>query len=103
MTIKECMTTDVDLAHPNMTLCEVAEKMRDGDFGVLPVAEDDRLVGMITDRDIVIRGLASGMDDPRETKVRDVMSENVYYCFDDQDTEEVAENMGENQIRRLPV
>jgi CBS domain-containing protein len=97
------MTKKVDLAKPEMTLREVALKMRDGDFGALPVEENDRLVGMITDRDIVTRALAESKENPLDTKVREVMSENVYYCFDDQDAEDVARNMGQNQIRRLPV
>lgn len=103
MKIKDCMTMEVELARPDMTLKEVAQKMRDGDFGSLPVAEGDRLVGMITDRDIVTRALTSATGNPKDTTVREVMSENVYYCYEDQDVREVTENMGENQIRRLPV
>lgn len=103
MKIKDCMTKKVVLATPTMSLREVAGKMRDGDFGALPVAENDRLIGMITDRDIVTRALANQKESPMETKVRDVMSRNVYYCFEGQEIEEVAKNMGDNQIRRLPV
>jgi CBS domain-containing protein len=91
------------LGNPDMSLREAAQKMRDGDFGVLPVGENDRLIGMITDRDIVTRALADGLDNPMEKKVREVMSEDVCYCFEDQKVEDVAKNMGENQIRRLPV
>lgn len=103
MLIRDCMTEKVEIANPGMSLREAAQKMRDGDFGVLPVGENDRLVGMLTDRDIVTRALANGADNPLNTKVREVMSENVYYCFEDQKVEEVAKNMGQNQIRRLPV
>src|SRR6266404_5172007 len=103
MLIKNCMTKKVELANPNMSLREAAQKMRDGDFGALPVGEHDRLVGMITDRDIVTRALTSGTGNPMDSKVREVMSENVFYCFEDQKVEDVAKNMGENQIRRLPV
>lgn len=102
MLVRDCMTKTVELAEPGMSLRHAAEKMRDGDFGFLPVGENDRLVGMITDRDIAVRAVAEGKD-AKSTRVRDVMSEKVLYCFDDQTTEEVAENMGMNQVRRLPV
>jgi CBS domain-containing protein len=86
-----------------MTLREVARKMRDGDFGSMPVGENDRLVGMITDRDIVTRALSNGPGNPKETEVREVMSEDVYYCYEDEKVGKVAESMGEKQIRRMPV
>ena len=102
MLVKECMSKKVELADPEMSLSQAAKKMRDGDFGILPVRENDRLVGMITDRDIAVRAVAAGKD-PKQTKIRDVMSQKVLYCYDDQTTEEVARNMGDNQVRRLPV
>jgi CBS domain-containing protein len=102
MMVRECMTKTVDLIHPNLTLTDAAKKMRDGDYGVLPVGEKDRLVGMITDRDIAIRAVAEGAD-PKNTPVREVMSTRVLYCYDDQTLDEVSKNMGDNQIRRLPV
>ncbi len=102
MLVKECMTKQVELGNPDMTLCEVAKKMRDGKFGMLPIAENDRLVGMVTDRDLVIRGIAESKD-PSKTKVSDVMTKSVLYCFEDQTLDEVSENLGEQQIRRLPV
>src|SRR5262245_46431624 len=102
MFVRECMTKTVELASPDMTILEAACKMRDGDFGILPVGQNDRLVGMVTDRDIAIRATAEGKD-PNSTKVRDVMSVGTLYCYDDQTLEEVAKNMGENQVRRLPV
>lgn len=102
MLIKDCMSKKVELAKPGMSLQHAAQKMRDGDFGVLPVEEKDKLVGMITDRDIAIRAVAEGKEF-KKTKVKDVMSKKLLYCFEDQTTEEVAKNMGENQIRRLPV
>jgi CBS domain-containing protein len=71
------------------------------DVGVLPVGENDRLVGMITDRDIAIRGIANGKGP--KAKIRDVMSDEVLYCFEDQELDEVTHNMGHQQIRRLPV
>ncbi|TIU21989.1 MAG: CBS domain-containing protein, partial [Mesorhizobium sp.] len=80
---------------------EVAQIMGKLDAGVMPVGDHDRLVGMITDRDIAIRGVALGMGP--DTKVRDVMTPEVKYCFDDEDVEHVLENMGDLQVRRLPV
>lgn len=96
------MTKNVNVIEPACSLREAAEKMRDGDFGILPIAENDRLIGMITDRDIVVRAVAEGKD-PRQVTVRDVMSKEVLYCFEDQTLEEVAQNLGENRIRRLAV
>lgn len=96
------MTRNVEMVEPASSLREAAEKMREGDFGVLPVFEEDRLIGMITDRDIVVRAVAEGKD-PRQVQVRDVMTKSVLYCFEDQSLEEVADNLGENQIRRVPV
>jgi CBS domain-containing protein len=102
MQIRDVMTRDVMLTDPGMKLNEAAALMRDGDFGLLPVGENDRLVGTITDRDITIRAVAEGRD-PKTTAVRDAMSEGIYYCFDDQTVEEAAEVMSEAQIRRLPI
>ena len=102
MLVKDCMSKKVELGEPGMSLRHAAQKMRDGDFGSLPVGENDRLAGVITDRDIAVRAVAEGKD-PRQTKVREIMSDKVLYCYEDEPTEEVARNMGENQIRRLPV
>ena len=96
------MTRQVELGTPEMTLREAALKMRDGDFGSLPIYKNDKLIGMITDRDIAIRCVADG-DDIKKMKVGEVMTERVLYCFDDQSLDEVAQNLGDNQIRRLPV
>ena len=101
MKVSNCMTTDVQITDPDQTLREVAAMMGRLDAGALPVAENDRLVGMITDRDITIRGVAEGKGP--DTKVRDVMSTDVKYCFDDEDLEDVLHNMGDLQVRRLPV
>jgi CBS-domain-containing membrane protein len=76
--------------------------MREADTGVLPVAEGDRLIGMLTDRDVAVRLVAEGRD-PTQTKVRDVMTAEVRYVFEDEELEHVAENMAEQQVRRLPV
>ncbi|MGZ5279837.1 MAG: CBS domain-containing protein [Pseudobdellovibrionaceae bacterium] len=102
MLAKECMTKTVELGNPHMSLLEAAQIMRDGDFGILPIGENDRLMGMITDRDIVIRAVAEGKD-PKNIPVREIMSPKVLYCYEDQTLEEIASNLGDNQIRRLPV
>jgi CBS domain-containing protein len=102
MQLREIMTADVQLADPAMKLKDAAALMRDGDFGLLPVGENDRLVGTITDRDITVRAVAEGKD-PNTATVREAMSEGIRYCFEDQGADEAAELMSEEQIRRLPV
>lgn len=101
MKVSDIMTRDVRIANPNESLQEAAKAMATLDAGALPVGEDDHLVGMITDRDIAIRGIANGIGP--DGKIRDVMSKEVKYCFDDQDLDEVTQNMGDIQVRRLPV
>jgi CBS domain-containing protein len=102
MKISEIMTPEVELVAPDTKLSEIARKMRDDDVGSIPVAENDRLVGMVTDRDLVIRGLAQGRD-PANMSAREVMSNPIYYCYDDQTIEEVLDNMGDVHVRRLAV
>ncbi|MDQ6433060.1 CBS domain-containing protein [Mesorhizobium sp. LHD-90] len=101
MKIGHCMTRDVQIANPEQSMREVAQMMGRLDAGVMPVGDNDRLVGMITDRDIAVRGVAMGLGP--DAKVRDVMSTEVKYCFDDEEVEQVLENMGDLQVRRLPV
>jgi len=101
MKISECMTRDVKLASPDEKLREVAHVMADEDCGILPVGEQDRLVGIITDRDIAIQGIGTGKGP--DAKVRDVMSPEIKYCFEDDDAEDILRNMDELQVRRLPV
>jgi CBS domain-containing protein len=101
MKVREAMTSDVTMVTPEDTLKEAAELMAGLNVGLLPVGENDRLVGMISDRDIAIRGIGLGRGP--DTKVRDIMTSQVKYCFEDQNVEEVAENMGAIQVRRLPV
>jgi CBS domain-containing protein len=101
MKIREAMTPDVRLASPDQSIREAADMMADCDAGALPVGEGDRLVGVITDRDIVVRAVARGKS--LDTPVRDIVSKEVLYCFDDEETEHVAMNMGGNKVRRLPV
>jgi CBS domain-containing protein len=102
MQLKDVMTKNVQLTDPGTTLKSAAALMRDGDFGLLPVGENDRLVGTLSDRDIVVAAVAEGKD-PNSTAVRDAMSEGIAYCFEDQSVDEAAEVMRKRQIRRLPV
>ena len=101
MKVSDAMSRDVAVASPTESIRNAAKVMAKIDAGVLPVGENDRLVGMITDRDIAIRAVAQGK--APTTKVRDIMSQEVLYCYDDQDLDEVAQNMSEMKIRRLPV
>jgi CBS domain-containing protein len=101
MKVSEAMTTDVRIASPSQTIQEAARMMAELDAGVLPVGDNDRLVGMITDRDIAVRAVAQGMS--ADTPVSKVMSREVKYCFVDDEIDEVAHNMGDIQVRRLPV
>ena len=101
MRVAEAMTRDVRIANPDQTICDAAGLMVQCDAGAIPVSENDRLVGMITDRDIAVRAVAAGKGP--NTPVRDVMSRDVKYCFDDEDLAHVAKNMAEIRVRRLPV
>jgi CBS domain-containing protein len=101
MKVREAMTQDVCLARPEQTICDAARVMAQIDAGALPVEQDERLVGVITDRDIAVRAVAAGKSP--ETKVRDVMSREVLYCYEDQDLDAVIRNMGTVKVRRLPV
>jgi CBS domain-containing protein len=101
MRVKDAMTTDVKLISADHTIQEAARIMAEIDAGIVPVANGERLLGMITDRDIAVRAVAKGL--PPSAKVADVMSKEVLYCFEDQDIEEVVENMSDIQVRRLPV
>jgi CBS domain-containing protein len=101
MRIGDVMSRDVQVVNADATLRDAAEFMKRIDTGVLPVAEGDKLVGMITDRDIAIRGVANG--NGPDVSIRRVMSPEVKYCFEDEDVAHVAKNMAELQVRRLPV
>jgi CBS domain-containing protein len=102
MKVNDVMSVKVKLAHADDTLRSVARSMAEIDTGVLPVGENDRLIGIITDRDIVLRAVSQGLD-PDNTRARDVMSPQVHYCYANDDIEEIARTMGELQVRRLPV
>ncbi|MGH6987565.1 MAG: CBS domain-containing protein [Caulobacteraceae bacterium] len=95
------MSRDVRLASPGETMEAAAKTMSEIDAGVLPVGENDRLVGMLTDRDIAVRGVAQGKGP--QTPVREVMSSEIRYCYEDDEVKEAAKAMGELKLRRLPV
>ena len=102
MKVKDAMHKGVDWVSPDTPVSELAKLMREHDIGAIPIGENDRLIGMVTDRDITMRAVAEDRL-PSSTSVRDVMSEKIYYCFEDDDVEEAARCMAENQVRRLPI
>ena len=99
--LTDLLSRDVKVISPDTSIREAATQMREGDFGMLPVGENDRLIGAITDRDIAIRAVAQGKEG--HTKVREVMSEGIAWVFEDQSVEDAAKMMSERQVRRLPV
>ena len=101
MLVREAMTRDVHTVSPEQSIQEAARLMLQIDAGALPVGENDKLVGMVTDRDIAVRGVAGGK--PPTAAVREIMSRDIRYCFDDEDINHVSRNMGDQQVRRLPV
>lgn len=100
--ISQIMTKDVTVISPNDNVVEAARKMRDRNIGAIPVCDGKRLVGMITDRDITTRAVAEGKS-PSDAKVSDIMTNQVLWCFEDQSPGEVLQQMGDQQIRRIPV
>ena len=103
MKVKEIMTRDIDVVSPETTLRDAAERMNSLDVGVLPVCDNDRLVGMITDRDITVRATADGLD-PFATQVGEVMSKDeLITCGEDEDVEAATQKMRDKRVRRLPV
>jgi CBS domain-containing protein len=101
MNVRECMSHDVRTTSPQATIQEAARLMKAADAGAVPVGENDRLVGMITDRDIAVRAVAEGRS--FDTPVRDVMTAEIEYVFDDEDLDDVSMKMGDLKVRRLPV
>lgn len=101
MKIQECMSKDVKVCAPDDTIRDVARKMLECDCGIMPIAENDRLIGVITDRDIALRAVAEGKGP--DTPARSVMSTEVLYCYDDEDLQEVSDNLATLKIRRMPV
>jgi len=102
MRVCEVMTQGAECTQPDTTLADAAQRMKSLNVGALPVCEADRLVGLITDRDITVRATAQGCD-PRATTVREAMTPDIVYCFDDQLVGDAARIMEDHQIRRLPV
>jgi CBS domain-containing protein len=102
MQVKQAMHTGAQWVEPNTPLTRLAQLMQQHNIGAIPIGENDRLVGMVTDRDIVCRGLAAGLDLNRAT-ARDVMTKGIFYCDETQEVAEAARTMEQNKVRRLPV
>lgn len=102
MQLREIMTHEVHAVPPQTSLRHAAQKMKSWDIGVLPVCENDKLIGVITDRDIAVRAVAEGKD-PESCSVGNAMTPDLIYCYEDEDVERAAKLMEEKQIRRLPV
>ena len=102
MKAKDLMTTNPEIISPETTLKQAAEKMRDKNIGFLPIGEGDRLIGAITDRDVMIRGIVEGKD-PNTSSVRDVMTDKIRYCMENDNLDKVTEIMSDSQIRRIAV
>jgi len=102
MKVNEIMTSDFEKIASTSSLCEAAQRMKLSNIGFLPVQEGDKLIGLLTDRDLVIRGLAEGLD-PRSTPVKEIISSDIVYCYEDESVEDAARLMGDNQVRRLIV
>jgi CBS domain-containing protein len=100
MKISEIMTTNVECVTPETTVTELADKMKSLDVGFLAVCEKDRIAGTVTDRDIVIRGIAGGRD-LNSIKTREIMSKEVHWCFENDDVKDVAEKMRDKEVRRM--
>lgn len=102
MKVAQAMHSGAQWIKPDVLLSEIAERMREDDVGALPVGENDRLIGMVTDRDIVVRGL-DGCADPLQLTARDVMSKPIVYCNANEELEDAVTIMESKRIRRLPV
>jgi CBS domain-containing protein len=103
MQVKDAMHKGVDWVSPDTPVTELAKLMRDDDVGAIPIGENDRLVGMVTDRDIVCKGLAQDNFDARATTARDVMTAEIHCCREDEDLAKAVRHMEELKVRRLPV
>ena len=99
--LKDLMSRDVQIISPDGTIKEAAQHMLKGNFGMMPVGENDRMIGAISDRDIAIRAVAEGKDP--STKVREIMSEGIVWAYEDDSVDDAAKLMGDHQIRRLPI
>ena len=103
MKVKSAMHRGVDWVGPDTPITELAKLMRQHDIGAIPIGENDHLVGMVTDRDIVCKGLAQNGLDPRRATARDVMTPGIHCCREDDDLSKAIHHMGKLKIRRLPV
>jgi CBS domain-containing protein len=101
MKVSEAMTAEVKTVNPQEPISKAAKLMAESECGAIPVGENDRLVGMVTDRDIAVRAIAQGKGS--DTPIRDVMSQGICYCFEDQEINDVASHMASEKVRRLPV
>jgi CBS domain-containing protein len=102
MKVKDVMHQGAEWVSPETALSDIAQRMRDLDIGAIPVGENDRLIGMVTDRDITCRGVANGQATDKLT-ARDVMSKGIFYCNDSEELEDALRIMEQKQVRRLPV
>ena len=103
MKVKDVMHKGVDWVSPNTPVTELAKLMREHDIGCIPIGEDDQLIGMVTDRDIVCKGLASNNFDAGRAMARDVMTEGIHCCREDDDLAKAVHHMEKLKLRRLPV
>ena len=103
MKVKDAMHKGVDWVNPDTPITEIAKLMREHDIGCIPIGEDDKLVGMVTDRDIVCKGLANGKFDAGRAKASDVMTEGIHCCREDDDLAKAVHHMETLKVRRLPV
>ncbi len=101
MEVKECMTKNPELISPETSIGEVAKKMSESNTGAFFIQNQDKLVGVVTDRDLVTRATAKGLS--LETPIKDVMTQKVLYCFDDESIDAVANNLARNKVHRLAV
>ena len=103
MKVKDAMHKGVEWVTPDTSLMEVAQMMRKHDIGSIPIGENDRLIGMVTDRDIVCNGFAQSGFDPKRATARDVMSKGIHCCRDEDDLAKAVRHMESLKVRRLPV
>jgi CBS domain-containing protein len=103
MKVKDVMHKGVDWVSPDTPVTELAKLMQGHDIGCIPIGEDDRLIGMVTDRDIICKGLASDSFDTRRTTARDVMTQGIHCCREDDDLAKAVHHMETLKVRRLPV
>lgn len=101
MKVREIMTSNVECLSPNASLKDLSQKMKSLDVGFIPICDNDRLNGTVTDRDIVIRAIAENRD--FNTKARDIMTRDIVYCFEDDDVKDVAEKMRDKDVRRMLI